>query len=287
MKQKKILLTCTVLAAAVLLALGLRVLGAQKHPALTLPQGDGVPSACQFSPDFAVPEEEGRLYALMPQSRKELEQTAAGIIGIEDLALWGDGSGLYYVEETGDTVTIESNGFFSITNEGKPIGEPLTSPAAAPQLPGEEEAIETAKAFLSDTGLCAGDPGPTAITHSTGAEGPLTIDVTFFPGIHGKEVYGLYRLRVSLGDGGKVQSVIAQAAPIDEGEPVPLKTTQQVIKEVSARPEDLCFLGEGTETALFTQCTLAYYTDGSTGYAHPVYVLTGQGAYHALLDAAR
>lgn len=293
MKQKRVWLI--LLAAAAALAVGLHVWGAPQYPSPQLPRQDGGTPAYSLDPGFAVPEEGlGTLYTFQAAEVKEIEAKAAKLIGVESLAPYSSGSGLYYVEGTGDTVTIDPSGFWSITNEGKPIGDPQLPPPGAPaaSLPDDKEAAETAKAYIKENGLYEGECGEPAITHTTGWDSrPMTVDVTFSPLIGGKDVYGLYRLRVSIGEGGRVQQVFVQAPALGVAADVPLKTQGQVEEEARSHPENIRFLGESPGTAVLADCRLAYYVDGTGGsgrvYAYPVYIMSVEGGGTAIMDAVR
>lgn len=261
--------------------------GGGSLPRPKLPEkGSDNPTAYTFSSSFELPNvQEASVYKVTTGSAAQIYDQVEDVLGIEDITTYDSfggetGESFYSLEDKGLMVCVNTqNGFWDITM----IDEPITPPE---DLPSDQEAEEIARDFISKHGLFSGDLGEAVITHGytgseeTGDRVNLDVSVTFIPDIDGHEVYGLYRINVTVGDNGEIKSVFNQAAPTSNSGKVRLKTREQVMQEVADHPESLSNTSSSTAPGTITGCELKYYFDGTTengeSYAHPIYVLTAQ-----------
>jgi len=167
---------------------------------------------------------------------------------------------------------------------------------AEASLPTEAQAIEIARDYIRQNELYDGDLGDIGIGYTTtGSEfdenGEIMIErqVVFYPDIGGYNVYGLFKIAVTIGANGEIIGVIKQVNPVEAVGTVTLKTQAEIIKEVKTNSSSVSASAVDLKNAVITECRLAYYVDAyahnGTAYAYPVYIMLGQGVFAD--DAAR
>lgn len=261
-------------------------------PVIAMP-GNEVTTEYAFSSSFDfVDETQTKLFQIDIGGRADILHQVETTLGMNDLndlmpvKKEGDFGEYCVLEEQNLTITIdERNGYWSVTQNDSQYDQPedLTIPK---NLPSNEEAVEIAKAYIKEHQLFDGDLGEPIVGSSytdddlTGDRQDLTVSVMFVPPIDGKEVYGLYRILLVIGDNGEIRDVFKQADPVEFVKSVKLKTEEQVMEEVQNHPETLSSNAVDIDKGVITDCELIYYVDGESvdgkNYAYPVYVLTGK-----------
>lgn len=290
MKRKHSIIVTVALCAVVVVAavlIPLRKNQKSSLPAPTLPvRGDAETITYEFSDDFSLSAQEtAPLYQIQVPTAEELIQQVEETLGVTNLADYfstdaGESGSIYYVDELYATVTVNPhNGFWSFTTEDP------NAPIVPENLPDDNTAVQLAEEYIKQHNLFSGDLGAPTVTHSyTGGDANdpdcyMDVTVTYYPQIDGQEVYGLYRISVSLGENASVIKLFKQADPAVVSQQVSLKSKETVMQEVLADPNRVMSTATDMDKGVLTDCTLKYYLDGvdnnGSSYAYPVYVLTG------------
>lgn len=155
-------------------------------------------------------------------------------------------------------------------------------PSAAPDnMPTDAQAQQIAAKEIADSGLKIGSTsGSGVLSYTTdGDEKILQKDVIFYPTVDGKNVYGIFRTTVGIGEGGKIVYFSKQSYGLEELGEVRLKNADEVRTDLSSGK----FVSNAAGTdgvATLTYCRLQYYCDGVVKdgklYVQPVYVFSAE-----------
>gem|GEM_PF-5997519 len=112
-----------------------------------------------------------------------------------------------------------------------------------------------------------------------GDEKILQKDVIFYPTVDGKNVYGIFRTTVGIGEGGKTVYFSKQSFEPKAGGEVKLKSIDEVKQSIS-KGEFISNAAGASGTATITDYELCYYCDGVVKdgklYVQPVYVFSAE-----------
>ena len=101
----------------------------------------------------------------------------------------------------------------------------------------------------------------------------------FYPTVDGKNVYGIFRTTVGIGEGGKTVYFSKQSFEPKAGGEVKLKSIDEVKQSIS-KGEFLSNAAGASGTATITDYELCYYCDGVAKdgklYVQPVYVFSAE-----------
>ena len=155
-------------------------------------------------------------------------------------------------------------------------------PSAAPDnMPTDAQAQQIAAKEIADSGLKIGSTsGSGVLSYTTdGDEKILQKDVIFYPTVDGKNVYGIFRTTVGIGEGGKIVYFSKQSFEPKAGGEVKLKSIDEVKQSIS-KGEFISNAAGASGTATITDYELCYYCDGVVKdgklYVQPVYVFSAE-----------
>lgn len=294
MKTRRFILFC---AALLILGIGvyfwMNSAGKSGVPLPTFPtEGTGETAIYDFSTSFAFPvETQADVYHMAPGEQEKILAQAEQALAVKNLKDFlvpgdvGDFGQVYQLDAQDLTVTVDDRTGWWISATNDSAYEGLPGPIIPENLPAKGEAVDIAEAYIRENDLFPGDLGEPTVGYSTTGSGeeeqPMDISVMFTPQIAGKDVYGIYRLDLVIGDNGKIRDVYKQAGPVTLAQSVPLKTEKEVRDAVLHHPEAIFSTATGMASGVITQCELVYYVDGIPAngkiYACPVYLLTGTG----------
>lgn len=109
-------------------------------------------------------------------------------------------------------------------------------PSAAPDnMPTDAQAQQIAAKEIADSGLKIGSTSDSGVLSYTtdGDEKILQKDVIFYPTVDGKNVYGIFRTTVGIGEGGKTVYFSKQSFEPKAGGEVKLKSIDEVKQSIS------------------------------------------------------
>lgn len=148
-------------------------------------------------------------------------------------------------------------------------------------MPTDAQAQQIAAKEIADSGLKIGSTSDSGVLSYTtdGDEKILQKDVIFYPTVDGKNVYGIFRTTVGIGEGGKIVYFSKQSFGLKELGEVRLKNADEVRADLSSGK----FVSNAAGTdgvATLTYCRLQYYCDGVVKdgklYVQPVYVFSAE-----------
>lgn len=155
-------------------------------------------------------------------------------------------------------------------------------PSAAPDnMPTDAQAQQIAAKEIADSGLKIGSISDSGVLSYTtdGDEKILQKDVIFYPTVDGKNVYGIFRTTVGIGEGGKTVYFSKQSFEPKAGGEVKLKSIDEVKQSIS-KGEFISNAAGASGTATITDYELCYYCDGVAKdgklYVQPVYVFSAE-----------
>lgn len=155
-------------------------------------------------------------------------------------------------------------------------------PSAAPDnMPTDAQAQQIAAKEIADSGLKIGSTSDSGVLSYTtdGDEKILQKDVIFYPTVDGKNVYGIFRTTVGIGEGGKTVYFSKQSFEPKAGGEVKLKSIDEVKQSIS-KGEFISNAAGASGTATITDYELCYYCDGVAKdgklYVQPVYVFSAE-----------
>ncbi len=155
-------------------------------------------------------------------------------------------------------------------------------PSAAPDnMPTDAQAQQIAAKEIADSGLKIGSISDSGVLSYTtdGDEKILQKDVIFYPTVDGKNVYGIFRTTVGIGEGGKTVYFSKQSFEPKAGGEVKLKSIDEVKQSIS-KGEFISNAAGASGTATITDYELCYYCDGVVKdgklYVQPVYVFSAE-----------
>lgn len=155
-------------------------------------------------------------------------------------------------------------------------------PSAAPDnMPTDAQAQQIAAKEIADSGLKIGSTSDSGVLSYTtdGDEKILQKDVIFYPTVDGKNVYGIFRTTVGIGEGGKTVYFSKQSFEPKAGGEVKLKSIDEVKQSIS-KGEFISNAAGASGTATITDYELCYYCDGVVKdgklYVQPVYVFSAE-----------
>lgn len=155
-------------------------------------------------------------------------------------------------------------------------------PSAAPDnMPTDAQAQQIAAKEIADSGLKIGSTSDSGVLSYTtdGDEKILQKDVIFYPTVDGKNVYGIFRTTVGIGEGGKTVYFSKQSFEPQAGGEVKLKSIDEVKQSIS-KGEFISNAAGASGTATITDYELCYYCDGVAKdgklYVQPVYVFSAE-----------
>lgn len=155
-------------------------------------------------------------------------------------------------------------------------------PSAAPDnMPTDAQAQQIAAKEIADSGLKIGSTSDSGVLSYTtdGDEKILQKDVIFYPTVDGKNVYGIFRTTVGIGEGGKIVYFSKQSFEPKAGGEVKLKSIDEVKQSIS-KGEFISNAAGASGTATITDYELCYYCDGVVKdgklYVQPVYVFSAE-----------
>lgn len=155
-------------------------------------------------------------------------------------------------------------------------------PSAAPDnMPTDAQAQQIAAKEIADSGLKIGSTSDSGVLSYTtdGDEKILQKDVIFYPTVDGKNVYGIFRTTVGIGEGGKTVYFSKQSFEPKAGGEVKLKSIDEVKQSIS-KGEFISNAAGASDTATITDYELCYYCDGVAKdgklYVQPVYVFSAE-----------
>lgn len=181
----------------------------------------------------------------------------------------------YWLYKAGDgTLLIDMNG--GTWTYSTPL------PSAAPDnMPTDAQAQQIAAKEIADSGLKIGSTSDNGVLSYTtdGDEKILQKDVIFYPTVDGKNVYGIFRTTVGIGEGGKTVYFSKQSFEPKAGGEVKLKSIDEVKQSIS-KGEFISNAAGASGTATITDYELCYYCDGVAKdgklYVQPVYVFSAE-----------
>lgn len=207
---------------------------------------------------------------------------------------------IIYNFENGDTLMIEEKiGFYSYVSHTRDREE--YSDVNTEINVTDEKAIDLAKVFLSENDLFYEDLGEAKISYSTVGGGftkeyVKMKDVYFSPTIDGNQVYGIYRIMVTIGYDGCILGVSKHLNNIEECGTVNLRDRTEITRMMEEGDFSPA-IPDGIEKAFITNCSIAYYCDAKIKagevFIQPVYMLTGKAsngesvAFDIILDAVK
>lgn len=155
-------------------------------------------------------------------------------------------------------------------------------PSAAPDnMPTDAQAQQIAAKEIADSGLKIGSTSDSGVLSYTtdGDEKILQKDVIFYPTVDGKNVYGIFRTTVGIGEGGKTVYFSKQSFEPKAGGEVKLKSIDEVKQSIS-KGKFISNAAGASGTATITDYELCYYCDGVVKdgklYVQPVYVFSAE-----------
>lgn len=155
-------------------------------------------------------------------------------------------------------------------------------PSSAPDnMPTDAQAQQIAAKEIADSGLKIGSTSDSGVLSYTtdGDEKILQKDVIFYPTVDGKNVYGIFRTTVGIGEGGKTVYFSKQSFEPKAGGEVKLKSIDEVKQSIS-KGEFISNAAGASGTATITDYELCYYCDGVAKdgklYVQPVYVFSAE-----------
>lgn len=155
-------------------------------------------------------------------------------------------------------------------------------PSAAPDnMPTDAQAQQIAAKEIADSGLKIGSTSDSGVLSYTtdGDEKILQKDVIFYPTVDGKNVYGIFRTTVGIGEGGKTVYFSKQSFEPKAGGEVKLKSIDEVKQSIS-KGKFISNAAGASGTATITDYELCYYCDGIAKdgklYVQPVYVFSAE-----------
>lgn len=155
-------------------------------------------------------------------------------------------------------------------------------PSDAPDnMPTDAQAQQIAAKEIADSGLKIGSTSDSGVLSYTtdGDEKILQKDVIFYPTVDGKNVYGIFRTTVGIGEGGKTVYFSKQSFEPKAGGEVKLKSIDEV-KQSLSKGEFVSNAAGTAGTATITDYELCYYCDGVAKdgklYVQPVYVFSAE-----------
>ncbi len=155
-------------------------------------------------------------------------------------------------------------------------------PSAAPDnMPTDAQAQQIAAKEIADSGLKIGSTSDSGVLSYTtdGDEKILQKDVIFYPTVDGKNVYGIFRTTVGIGEGGKTVYFSKQSFEPKAGGEVKLKSIDEVKQSIS-KGKFISNAAGASGTATITDYELCYYCDGVAKdgklYVQPVYVFSAE-----------
>lgn len=155
-------------------------------------------------------------------------------------------------------------------------------PSAAPDnMPTDAQAQQIAAKEIADSGLKIGSTSDSGVLSYTtdGDEKILQKDVIFYPTVDGKNVYGIFRTTVGIGEGGKTVYFSKQSFEPKAGGEVKLKSIDEVKQSIS-KGEFISNAAGASGAATITDYELCYYCDGVAKdgklYVQPVYVFSAE-----------
>ena len=148
-------------------------------------------------------------------------------------------------------------------------------------MPTDAQAQQIAAKEIADSGLKIGSTSDSGVLSYTtdGDEKILQKDVIFYPTVDGKNVYGIFRTTVGIGEGGKTVYFSKQSFEPKAGGEVKLKSIDEVKQSIS-KGEFISNAAGASGTATITDYELCYYCDGVAKdgkmYVQPVYVFSAE-----------
>ena len=214
-----------------------------------------------------------RLKVDLEEAKQEIERTFG--ITLSNPNLQGEYVGADY------TVTIDSEtGYWTYEKkETYSALEPSDSPIS------DAQAQTIATQLVEDNSLWSGEVYHTVVTDITEGgwndeERLLGKSVYIYPSVEGAQIFGIFRLSISMDAAGEIFSVYKLAADIGEAVPVAGKTRAALEEDFQAgNYSDSC--SETLRAPGIEAGELAYYADAQQRngavYLYPVYVFTGEG----------
>lgn len=152
-------------------------------------------------------------------------------------------------------------------------------------LPSDEEAKKIALDFLKKNGIydkrfiycgVAYDSSGSSLTNDYKI---LRKDVNFFPVVDGKDVYGVSKIIVTVGDNGKIIEVSKWYKEYEEYKKVKIIPVDKALEKVKKK-EASTSINPRAKSATIKEAFLAYWEDAGTideqPYLQPVWVFTGE-----------
>jgi len=152
-------------------------------------------------------------------------------------------------------------------------------------LPSDEEAKKIALDFLKKNGIydkrfiycgVAYESSGSALTNDYKV---LRKDVNFFPVVDGKDVYGVSKIIVTVGDNGKIVEVTKWYKEIEEYKKVKIMPAEKAFEKVKNRKSSNS-INPMAKSATIKEVVLAYWEDAGTieeqPYLQPVWVFVGE-----------
>lgn len=143
-------------------------------------------------------------------------------------------------------------------------------------VPTEKESIQIAENFISQNDIfpmdALGDPKAVPMTTGDGISQPTRVlawDVYYYPKVDGKDVYGVYRICISVGSDGKIVGVDKLASEYELVKEVPVKSKEQLYSDFMNG--DFTFTSDITNSnTILSNADLIFYVDPHSEYIQPV-----------------
>lgn len=219
------------------------------------------------------------VYKMKPIKLDEEEQKIEKALGLSDID-FSENQNFINIEDEmnikGAVISLEKNGYWSYTTD--------LSFYTGENLPTKNEALKIADRFIKENNIFPveklGNPTISEFTSGDGifeSKKVLAWDICYYPNLDSYQVYGVYRISISIGSNGEIVSVNKLANDYELVEKVELKDYKQI--NLDFENDNFAFSGEvDSDNAVLSNIELKYYVEPNGEYIYPIYVISDENS---------
>lgn len=159
-------------------------------------------------------------------------------------------------------------------------------------VPDQEEALQIVEDFLNEYNLYPmdqlGSPTISPVTSGDGVNQPKKVlcwDISYDPQVDGMDVYGVFRICISVGSNGEIVSIEKLANKYKFVENVPLKNASDIEKDISDGAYSISSNTPNRST-IISDVEIKLYSDPESDFIQPIYELSDKDdSVFILIDA--
>lgn len=224
-----------------------------------------------------IPSKE-KIYKVMPPAVNETEAKKLALnFGVDGSVAYQENTKNFVISNGNKIFEVNKDtGFFSYADNDK-----LHNIDIQKNIPDDEKVKLIAADFLKEKGLLPGRfSNVKVVSQTTGSElqgdlRTISKDVWFYPVIDGKQVYGISRIIITVGNEGEIEGVNKYHRDFEFHAEAPLKSVQTAFDEVKNGKASNSIPPKATEASI-VGVEIGYWEDPDATYLQPVYVFVGE-----------